>query len=184
MFFSALCSLLIGRLLGGRLSRFEGAGLRFLPLPAVSLLCRAAALRVPAPAGAWLLSVSFLLVLLFAWRNRHLTASACLIVLGSLCNYIVIAANDFLMPVSAGALSALSAEGAEALLTGQIPMYTAAGEHTRLLFLGDIFWFPVPLFRGFASVGDLLLAAGVFFLFMALMAPVKWPGLTKQNRSR
>ncbi len=179
LLFSLICALLTGYLLGGRLSRFEKAGLRCLPLPALALLCRAAAHRTPASAAAWLLSLSFLLVLLFALCNRHLTVSACLIALGSLCNYIVIAANGFLMPVSIGALSALSPEGAKALLAGKIPMYTAAGEHTRLLFLGDILWFPLPFFKGFASVGDLLLSAGVFFLLIALMAPVRLPGRTK-----
>ena len=177
LLFFALCALLLGRLLGGRLSRFEGAGLRWLPLPALALLCQAALGRVPVPAAMpWLISLSYLLLLLFVWKNRHLTAAACFIGLGSLCNYVVIAANGFRMPVSPDAMSALSPEGAAALLAGEIPMYAAAGSATRLLFLGDLFWFPLPPFQGFASVGDLLLSVGVFFLLMALMAPVKWFG--------
>ena len=65
--------------------------------------------------------------------------------------------------------------GAAALLAGEIPMYRAADASTRLLFLGDILYCPLPLFGGLASLGDILLAAGVFFCLMACMRPSRLP---------
>ena len=79
------------------------------------------------------------------------------------------------MPVSAQAALRLSSLGFEALSSGAIPMYALAGPETRLLFLGDIFYLPIPLLRGFASVGDFCLAAGVFFCLMAMMKPSRLP---------
>lgn len=79
------------------------------------------------------------------------------------------------MPVSAQAALRLSSLGFEALSSGAIPMYALAGPETRLLFLGDIFYLPIPLLRGFASVGDFCLAAGVFFCLMVMMKPSRLP---------
>ena len=50
-----------------------------------------------------------------------------------------------------------------------------AGGRTRLLLLGDIFYCPIPFFQGFASVGDILLALGLFFGLMAVMNPERLP---------
>ncbi len=52
-------------------------------------------------------------------------------------------------------------------------MYVLAHETTRLGFLGDIIWFPVPLFRGFASAGDILMTAGLVVLILRVMAPTR-----------
>jgi hypothetical protein len=174
LLFCTLCTLLIGFSLGGRLSRFERAGLQWLLLPIVAVLCQSAMTWLPGLAFAPLLLVgSYLLLFLFLWHNRHLTLSTFCLGLGSLCNLAVIAANHFAMPVSTRALSTLSAEGAAALLSGEIPMYRAADSATRLLFLGDVFWFPVPFFQGFASLGDILLCVGVFCLLMTVMGPTR-----------
>ena len=170
---AVLLSLLIGWLGGGRLRRFEQAELRLLWLPAAALLLQRVWLR------PWTLLLSYALLLLFLWFNRRLRAAAVLTAAGSLCKLLVIALNGFRMPVSQRAMTALSAQGAADLLAGRIPMYAAATESTRLLFLGDVIYLPLPLFGGFASVGDLLLAAGIFFLLMAVMRPPRlqplWP---------
>jgi len=174
LLFCALCTLVIGFCLGGRLSRFERAGLRWLPLPIAAFFFQSALSWLPeltfAPA---LLASSYFLLFIFLWHNRHLSLSSLFLGLGSLCNFVVIAANGFAMPISARAMSALSSEGAAALLAGEIPMYRLADDTTRLLFLGDILWFPVPFFQGFASVGDILLSVGVFFLLMTVMCPTR-----------
>ena len=164
-----LLALAVGWYAGGRLSRFEGAGLRLLLLPVLALaLQRAAALFSPEPYSIWgwtLLPASYLLLFAFLWFNR----------LGSLCNLAVIAVNGWRMPVAPSALAVLSPEGAASLLAGRVPMYCAAGGSTRLLFLGDIFYCPIPFFQGFASVGDILLALGLFFCLMAVMNPERLP---------
>lgn len=174
--FAILCALLFGWAMGGRLSRYEGAGLRALPLPVLALLGQSAAFRLDLPAPAGLLLVgSYLVLFAFLWLNRHLPLPSLLLGVGSLLNLIVIAANGMHMPVSQSALTHLSAQGAADLLSGKIPMYCAASDSTRLLFLGDVIWFPVPFFQGFASIGDVFLAAGVFCLLLAVMAPTRLP---------
>lgn len=179
--FAAVCSLLVGWLLGGRLRRWERARLRFLPLPILALLLQQALTRLPASWTPPLLLLSYGLLFFFCLANCHLPKSALLLALGSGCNLLVIALNGFRMPVSRQAAAVLSPEGLSALEQLQIPMYALAGPDTRLWFLGDILYCPIPLLRGFASAGDLLLAAGVFFCLMAVMAPTSLPRWMRQG---
>lgn len=174
LLFSIVCSLFVGWILGGKLSRFEQAKLSWLGLPPLSMLLRFAVGTLPNFVFApLLLTFSYLLLFLFLWRNRHLRASALLLCLGSFLNFVVITANGFTMPVARAALDSLSAGGAASLLNGEIPMYRLADSATRLPWLGDIFWFPVPYFQGFASIGDIFLAFGFFLLLLAVMRPTR-----------
>ena len=83
--------------------------------------------------------------------------------------------------MAAGAAAHLSPEGLARLTAGEIPMYALAGGDTRLLFLGDVRYCPLPLLSGFASVGDLLLAAGLFFCLLRVMDPVRLPRWLKSG---
>ena len=175
LLFSVICAILIGWCLGGRLTRFARAGLRFPLLPVIALLFQSLPNYLPRPVVplSVLLTASYLLIFIFLFRNRHLVPAMPFLAVGSLFNFIVISLNGFAMPVSERALSVLSSEGAAALIAGEIPMYRVADSVTRLYVLGDIIWFPVPFFQGFASVGDILLCIGVFFLFMSVMGPTR-----------
>ncbi|MPM30690.1 hypothetical protein SDC9_77240 [bioreactor metagenome] len=174
LIFSALCAVAAGLCLGGRLSRIERAGISWLPLPVAALIFRLIALSLNFNyAGNVALVFSYGFLFLFLVKNRHLHLPMLAIGLGSILNFTVIAANGFHMPVSAQAATALTAQGYHSLLAGEIPMYTLAGETTRLGFLGDIIWFPIPLFRGFASAGDILMTAGVIVLILRVMAPTR-----------
>ena len=166
---AVLLALVLGWCTGGRLARLEELELRMLWLPVAAILLQRLTV------APWALLLSYLLLLLFCLCNRRLRKSALCLAAGSLCNLVVIAANSWRMPVAAWALDHLSPTVAEALLAGQIPMYAAAGPDTRLLFLGDVIYCPIPLIGGFASVGDLLLMAGVFFCVLAIMAPPRLP---------
>lgn len=180
-----LLALAVGWCAGGRLARFEGAGLRLFALPVLALLLQRALGLLPAgayAAWAWLpLLGSYALIFCFLWHNRHLKKTALLMGAGSGCNLAVIAANGWRMPVAAWAAAALSPRGAADLAAGAVPMYALADGSTRLLFLGDVIYCPIPLLRGFASAGDLLLAAGVFFCLMAVMAPDRLPRWMKSG---
>ena len=133
-------------------------------------------ISLPFEAWAWLpLLLSYGLIFLFLWQNRHLKKTCLLVGAGGACNLAGIAANGWRMPVASWAAALLSEQGAAALLAGEIPMYRAADASTRLLFLGDILYCPLPLFGGLASLGDILLAAGVFFCLMACMRPSRLP---------
>lgn len=103
---AVLCALAAGWCTGGRLSRFEGAGLRLLPLPVAALLLQRFFLR------PWTLLLSYGLLLVFLVCNRHLKKTALFLGAGSLCNLTVIAANGWRMPVAAWAAALMSDEGA------------------------------------------------------------------------
>ena len=179
---SVILALLLGWCTGGRLSRFEEADLRLLPLPVLAFACQqamnalAGRISLPFEAWAWLpLLLSYGLIFLFLWQNRHLKKTCLLVGAGGACNLAVIAANGWRMPVSAAAAGLLSPEGLSQLTAGAVPMYTLENSATRLIFLGDVICCPIPLIGGFASVGDVLLAAGVFFCLLTIMKPVKLP---------
>lgn len=172
---AVLCALILGWCTGGRLARWEEAGLHLLPLPVAALVLQAA---VHAP---WAILLSYALIFVFLLRNRHLKKTAALLGAGSLCNLAVIAANGWRMPVVAQALELLSPQTSADLLAGMIPMYTAAVPDTKLLFLGDVLYCPLPLLGGFASIGDLLLMAGIFFCILAVMSPTKLPRWMKSG---
>ena len=165
---SVILALLLGWCTGGRLSRFEEADLRLLPLPVLAFACQqamnalAGRISLPFEAWAWLpLLLSYGLIFLFLWQNRHLKKTCLLVGAGGACNLAVIAANGWRMPVASRAAPCSESSAADA--------------STRLLFLGDILYCPLPLFGGLASLGDILLAAGVFFCLMACMRPSRLP---------
>ena len=100
---SVLCSIAVGWLSGGRLSRYEDAGLTWLGLPVAGLLMQEVLLPRLTGLHFLLVPLSYALLFLFLWRNRHLVKTAVLCGLGWGCNALVICANGFRMPVSAGA---------------------------------------------------------------------------------
>ncbi len=149
---------------GGSLRKLERSAARGFALAAAGFLCKlAATLLCPrffprAPYFALLLTLSYLLCFAFVFVNRRYRLFALLFGAGALANFAVIAANDFYMPVRAAA-------GAGVIVPpAQSAAYRLADASTRLAFLGDVLYVPLPLLRGFASVGDVLMAAGVFVL--------------------
>ena len=176
-----LCSVCVGYLFGGRLSRYEAAGLNWLGLPVAGLLIQEAFLPRFASLHWVLVPLSYALLLLFLWKNRHLQKTALLCGLGWGCNALVICANGFRMPVAAWAATHLSPEGLARLSSGEIPMYALADSDTHLLFLGDVLYCPLPFLNGFASIGDLLLAAGLFFCLLRVMDPAHLPHWLKSG---
>ena len=112
---SVILALLLGWCTGGRLSRFEEADLRLLPLPVLAFACQqamnalAGRISLPFEAWAWLpLLLSYGLIFLFLWQNRHLKKTCLLVGAGGACNLAVIAANGWRMPVASWAAALLS----------------------------------------------------------------------------
>lgn len=175
LLFAVFCALLIGWIGGGRL-RAERIGLRALWLPIAALLCQCILRFLPAWRGIWLLTpLSYLAIFIFLLCNLRMRKSVALLGLGSLCNFIVIAANNWRMPVARAAASILTTPSAQALRNLEIPGYLLENDQTRLIFLGDICYIPIPVLGGFASIGDFLLMIGIFFLILHLMQPKKFP---------
>ncbi|MGE5262263.1 MAG: DUF5317 domain-containing protein [Acidobacteriota bacterium] len=116
-----------------------------------------------------LLSLSMLLVALVV--NRRLPGVA-IMTLGFALNFMAIALNGGYMPASPDALAVAGLAHTE---PGQISNNSiAAGPETRLIILADIFAIPSQLpFHNVFSVGDVLIALGVFYLIQNVMVTSK-----------
>ncbi len=170
----ALASLLVGWVRGGRLRNLEHTPLAGLWLPILAFLLEALigplGRWLPGQAALWLLvPAEYLLLGLFLWRNRALAPTR-LLAAGTLCNLLVIGANGWRMPVSAriASMPELSAL-ADRVRSGELTEYVLADGSTRLLWLADVIHLPFVPGMSFASVGDLLLGAGIFWLIQRIM---------------
>lgn len=136
---------------------FAGLGLQVM----VDLAVGRAWLPDAGVPGWSLLLVSQGLVVLFLVRNRRLPG-VWWVAAGLLLNAVVMAANRA-MPVDPAAIAALGVEDA----TLQAGKHTLMTDQTWLPWLADVI--PVPWLRSIISVGDLVLAVGLFPMTHALM---------------
>jgi len=181
----ALVGLIVGKLLGGRLSTLADT-----PLAGKRLVFAALALQLVAfpsellpwstPVGAaralWLVSYALLISALV--RNRALRGMA-VVAAGLACNVVAIVANHGLMPVLRSALEA----------TGHsyhVHNNSIQLGHPHLALLVDRWALPgwVPLTNVF-SVGDVLIAAGTIVAIVAAMRrqPGTPPGPEGEGRA-
>ena len=110
---------------------------------------------VPASVAGALHLASYGLALVFLHANRRV-AGMWLIVLGGGMNLAAIAANDGIMPASAGALEAAGRSHDK----GEFQNSTTVDD-AKLAFLGDTFAWPEPMpLANVFSLGDLLLILG------------------------
>jgi hypothetical protein len=160
-------AVVVGWLRGGRLHRIGEADLRGGWLLAtgfglqVALDVLATRGVLPGTEGYPLLLLSQVLV--GAWVVRNLRRpGVALIGLGLLANALVIAANGA-MPVDPAAIVAAGGP-ADAQAVGK---HVLADDDTALLWLADVI--AVPPLRAVVSIGDLVLALGLFPLLLHLM---------------
>ena len=168
--YGVVAAIIIGYLLGGRLKNYLNRPLRGVFLPAFALAIEASfgplAERFPprywlgwATCAEYALLAAFLIL---NFRRRGVK----LLTLATISNFAAICANGFSMPVTPNiydypALSGLIAR----IQAGKLPEYVLVDWDAPLWFLGDT----LPIFNGLASVGDLLMAAGMFLLIISLM---------------
>ena len=158
--------MLIGFALGGTARGPAGGRLSVRRLPAavvVGGVLLVASTRVPNTISATLAAAG--LVALGIWVLRHRAYHGACLVLGGLCNEIARAANGGRMPVETADLPPVLRNDF-AGLTRDSPTYLVAGPGTALRWLADRY--PVPVFPGVASVGDILVAIGIVWLAAAL----------------
>jgi MFS family permease len=182
--FGVFLGLGLGLLLGGSLDNVVAVRLRWLPimvLSAAGLIVLDATLSagaIPDSRRLWLLVPAYSVLALALLANRSLpglTAAA----LGTAANGIAIVANGGWMPVWQPSLAAAGFDpnaihsGFHRMLAG--PVDAAFFGHGGPL--ADIIPIPIPILQSVASVGDLLLAAGLAaFVFFALVrAPAAAP---------
>ena len=160
-------AVIIGYLMGGRLSNLANLKIRWAPLAIVGL-----ALQLINPPGDWpivMLLASFVLLLTFAIVNRHVVGFW-LILIGVSLNFLVIGLNSG-MPVSSQALAASGQEDTIGQLTNDADRYVKhhlAGDDDQLLFLGDVIALRPPIGQAI-SVGDIFTYAGVAVVVVAGM---------------
>jgi hypothetical protein len=101
---------------------------------------------------------SYVLLGACAWANRRIPGVA-LIGIGGLLNFIVIAANDGVMPADPSLDLVAAQRGGEEFVNSGVVA------HPHLLFLGDVIATPSswPL-RNVYSIGDLVIVLGVIVL--------------------
>jgi len=141
---------------GGKLERWAEVRLRWPWLVITALFVREAVALTPLSRIPELryVYVLFLLVLI-GWTLWHAVRvpGIWVIAIGALMNLVVIAANDFRMPVAAAYAGPLVA-------LGKAGQYVVMGPDTRLAWLGD--WIGIAGGAlGVYSVGDVVIAAGV-----------------------
>jgi MFS family permease len=171
----------LGLAAGGRLDNLLDVRLRWWPVLLVAAGARfgldaaLAAGGVPDAERMWLVLVAYVLLTVMLLANRNLpglTAAA----LGTVANGIAIVVNGGWMPVWQPSLAAAGFDPTvvhssfHVLLTGPVD----AGFFAHGGPLADVIPIPIPIIQSVASVGDLLLGAGLaFFVFAAVVrAPV------------
>jgi hypothetical protein len=162
-------SVLFGYIRGGRLKHYLDK-----PLSCVFLPVAAFALEAAIPlAGAKLLApvviLEYALLFAFVIVNRRIRA-IWLIAVGVALNALVIIVNGFRMPVTPVAFAPAFEHFVERVRSGELIEYALVGWDAPLWFLGDT----IPIHRvvpGIASIGDFVLAAGMFWLIQFFMAP-------------
>lgn len=164
--FVGLVCLVAIPLAGGRFSPLADVQLRWVWLAVAGLATQIVIISV-APEGArWAHTLphvlSYALVGAMLWANRRIPW-LWLVASGGVANFACIVANDGVMPASAWAreTAGMPPAGDEFVNSGVVA-------DPNLLFLGDVFPFPAPWSPNVFSVGDVLIAVGIFLCLHTL----------------
>jgi DHA3 family macrolide efflux protein-like MFS transporter len=170
--------LILGLLVGGRLTNLAEVRLRFVPLIAAAVVLRfgteallAADIPIVDTLRLPLLATAFAMLLVGLWANRAYPGMT-LAFVGTLANALVIVVNLGYMPIWEPALTLAGLGPSD--VDSSIHMIVSANLDASFLLhlgpLGDVIPIPFPLIQNVASVGDLFLAGGLtFFLFASVV---------------
>ncbi|MCL6431393.1 MAG: DUF5317 domain-containing protein [Anaerolineae bacterium] len=181
-------SLAIAIARGGRLVRLADLGIEraWLVLAAVVLQYPLVYIHVGEqtvlglPVAGLLMAGSWVLLGVALWVNRRLPGIA-LIGLGTMLNLLVMSANGGWMPITPEAVARLNAASKVVMVGATARMWGAKNivlprADTRLWWLSDVFVLPPPFpMRVAFSVGDVLIAAGLFWLLQRGMVGLRQP---------
>ena len=150
-------SLLAGWLIGGRISRLADVKLTGAEFIIAAFIVQALVSRVAAvdQTLGYLFHVGSYLMLLAALSRNEPSAAIGLMAAGVFLNFVVISLNGG-MPVSVAVP-----------VTFDDSIHIRLTDNTLLPWLGDVITWPLPgPLRGLASIGDILLSAGVAALII------------------
>jgi hypothetical protein len=134
---------------------------------------------------SWMvLLTAYGLLFWFCISNIRKGTWSMLVFIGTLMNFAVISANGFRMPVLAGTFERIiKAPIMTALSRGEVFGYVLADSHTRLLFLSDIIAInPFGHLFGFASIGDIVMGAGICILAYQIVGSKPLPQPDRNGR--
>jgi len=183
-------SLIVALLRGGKLRR-----LAELPLKRVELIVLAFLIQFLlswggergvvflSKWGIYLYIGSYILLLIAIWYNRDIKEMI-IFGMGITFNFLAILANGGQMPVSISALNRTGMMDVLPLLKSKTyVLHSLLNEGTKLKFLTDIIPLPSPYPRPrVLSVGDIIMALGIFFLIQHSM--VKRRGTRDEGQMR
>lgn len=172
-----LLGLLLGLALGGRLENLTQIKLRWLPALVGAAIARLAlevmmtSGDVPQAIRLWLVLITYTFLAWMLLANRDLpgmTAAA----IGTISNGIAIVVNGGYMPVWKPSLDAagFDSTAVHSSFYTLLPEPVDSSFFTHAGPLADVIPIPLPVVGSVASIGDLLLGAGLaFFLFAVVM---------------
>jgi hypothetical protein len=168
LLYAIVMGLVVGFLVGGRLSGLAALEFRWAPLAILGLAIQIALFSGPisdrvGDLGPWIYVVSTSLVLIVVLRNLRITGLP-IVALGAASNLLAIVANGGYMPASPGAAAAAGRDAATTYSNSAIT------DAAALAPLTDIFALPqwLPMHNVF-SIGDVLIGLGVVVAIAAAM---------------
>ena len=179
---SVCLAVLVAWLRGGKLSQLGEVTFRLwwvVPLIAIAQSVLTRLSHPPSRLELWhprplLMIVSYIILWAVVWLNRHLPGMGVVLV-GVSCNFLVIAANGGYMPIAPEALGRIRV-GADQIPLGNVLAGSKdvllARQQTLFWILGDALVIPEPFpWPTAMSIGDVLLAVGVFLLIVRKSRP-------------
>ena len=181
LLFAIPLALMVGLLLGGRISNLAEISFRW-PLAAIAGIALQF-VPVAGTTGAIVLTLSFVCLFVAVGMNRRLPGFV-LLLIGLWLNFVVITVNQG-MPVTRHAIIASGqAETLSGLKALESSKHHLATRDDQLLFLGDVVPIGPPVKQA-VSVGDLIAYAGAMWFIVAAMrrrSPTLESGQTAPDR--
>lgn len=186
MFLSVIAlALIVGALAGGGLPKLADLRLRWLPVLLLALVIRVGVVlmhengigtQLPL---AWGIVVAYVLIFAFLWVNARVPGLQVAAV-GIALNFLAVVINGGRMPIWPGAFEA-AGFSPDAVAGDPFHFLVSANSVAEFVasgaLFGDVVPIPIPIIRDVVSVGDLLLAIGIFWTIVYTMtrpdAPVR-----------
>jgi hypothetical protein len=164
-------SVVVGYARGGRLKNYLENPLRGVWLPVAAFLIEAMLPLLGAKLLAPAVIAEYELLFAFIFVNRKLKP-VWLMAVGVFLNALVIFVYGFRMPVTPAVYDPVFDSFVQRIKAGDLIEYVLVGWDAPMWFLGDT----IPITRvapGLASIGDLVMGVGMFWLLQLFMKPLR-----------
>ncbi len=170
-------SIVVGKLRGGSFSNMKDASIEKWYLFVSAFAIEFAAVFMASKGIAFFSEnilyvhcLSYLLLFIGIFFNRS-TLAFKIVFVGVFLNFLVIVANGGQMPVSGEAMTSIGLiDNMYAIRDGKIITHALIDNHTVFKYLGDVFVLDKPYPRPkIFSIGDVLLALGIFIYIQEIM---------------